>query len=99
MEITKERTNHTLSIALSGHLDALAAEDLSQIVHTELDDIEYLIFDMKNLSYIASAGLRVLLSAHKIMSKKGSMKLTHVNGEVKDVLDVTGLLRFLAIEE
>ncbi len=98
MEIKKEKNGTTLSIALSGRLDALSAPDLDKIIQNELNGIVYLVFDMKDLSYAASAGLRVLLSAQKIMMKQGSMKLTHVNREVMDILDMTGFLRFLSIE-
>jgi anti-sigma B factor antagonist len=48
---------------------------------------------------VASAGLRVLLLAQKRMKKQGSMKLTHVSEDVKDVLDMTGFIDFLTIEE
>ena len=98
MEIKKEKNGTTLSIALSGRLEALSAPDLDKIIQNELNGIVYLVFDMKDLSYAASAGLRVLLSAQKIMMKQGSMKLTHVNREVMDILDMTGFLRFLSIE-
>ena len=98
MEIKKEKNGNMLSIALSGRLDALNAPDLDRIIQNELNGIVYLVFDMKDLSYAASAGLRVLLSAQKIMMKQGSMKLIHVNREVMDILDMTGFLRFLSIE-
>lgn len=98
MEIKKEKNGNMLSIALSGRLDALSAPDLDRIIQNELNGIVYLVFDMKDLSYAASAGLRILLSAQKTMMKQGSMKLTHVNREVMDILEMTGFLRILSIE-
>lgn len=99
MEIVKEQTGNMLSIALSGRLDALAAPKLDAVIKNELDGIAYLVFDLKDLTYAASAGLRVILTAHKRMSRQGSMKLTHVNKEILDVLDLTGLLDYLSIED
>lgn len=57
-----------------------------------------LTLDFANLDYISSAGLRVLLSAHKAMCGKGGMKVTHANEIVKEVFDVTGFVDILNIE-
>ena len=51
------------------------------------------------LDYISSAGLRVLLSAHKAMSAKGGMKVTNVNEIVQEVFEVTGFADILNIEK
>lgn len=99
MEIKKEKTGNMLSIALSGELRAIDAPALEKIIKQELEGITYLVFEMKDLAYIASAGLRILFSAQKRMNKQGSMKLVHVNPEVRDVLDMTGYLQFLTLEE
>ena len=53
---------------------------------------------MKNLNYISSAGLRVLLGTQKKMNKQGSMKLTNVCEVVMDVLEMTGFADILVIE-
>ena len=47
---------------------------------------------------ISSAGLRVLLAAHKQMAGKGGMKVTNVNEVVQEVFDVTGFADILTIE-
>ena len=60
--------------------------------------MEKLLFDFSRLDYISSAGLRVLLSAHKTMSAKGGMKLTHVNDIIQEVFEVTGFSDILDIE-
>ena len=56
------------------------------------------MLDFAKLDYISSAGLRVLLSAHKAMSKKGGMKVVNANEMVKEVFDVTGFADILDIE-
>ena len=50
------------------------------------------------MAIISSAGLRALLSAYKVMSTKGGMKVTHVNEIVREVFDVTGFSDILTIE-
>ena len=61
-------------------------------------DIVELIMDFEKLEYISSAGLRVLLSAQKIMNKQGEMKLIHVNEVINEIFEVTGFSDILTIE-
>ena len=99
MKIDKTLSGSTLTIALEGRLDTTTAPDLDQELKDSLNDISELIFDFAALEYISSAGLRVLLSAQKTMSKQGSMKIMHVNDMVMDVFDVTGFADMLTIEK
>ncbi len=99
MEIKKEQNGSVLKISLSGRLDAVTAPDLDKVVQNELTGITELTLDFTDLVYVASAGLRVLLLAQKRMKKQGFMKLTHVNKDVKDVLEMTGFIDFLTIED
>ncbi|MBO4351772.1 MAG: STAS domain-containing protein [Proteobacteria bacterium] len=99
MKINKTLTGSTLTIALEGRLDTTTAPDLDQELKASLNDVSDLIFDFAALEYISSAGLRVLLSAQKTMSKQGSMKILHVNDMVMEVFDVTGFADMLTIEK
>lgn len=99
MEIKKEQNGSVLKISLSGRLDAVTAPDLDKVVQNDLAGITELTLDFTDLVYVASAGLRVLLLAQKRMKKQGFMKLTHVNKDVKDVLEMTGFIDFLTIED
>ena len=63
-----------------------------------LGSVDSLTLDFSKLEYISSAGLRVLLSAHKVMSAKGGMKVTNVNEIVQEVFEVTGFADILNIE-
>ncbi len=98
MEIKKTQTGSTLTVALVGRLDAVTAPDLEKELNKSLDGVQDLIFDFKELVYIASAGLRTLLVAQKRMKKQGSMKLVNVNDDVKEVLEMTGFIDFLTVE-
>ena len=85
-------------IALEGRLDTTTAPELEAQLKKLLDGAETLTFDFSSLDYISSAGLRVLLSAHKAMSAKGGLKITNVNEVVSEVFDVTGFSDILTIE-
>ena len=98
MKIDKNMNGTALNIALEGRLDTTTAPELEKELNDSMDIITELTLDFGKLDYISSAGLRVLLSAHKTMSKKGGMKITHVNEIVAKVFDVTGFADILTIE-
>lgn len=58
-----------------------------------------LVLDFTGLEYISSAGLRVLLAAQKVMNKQGKMVLRGVNSTITEVLEITGFVDILTIEE
>ena len=98
MTITKKQDGANLEILLEGRLDTMTAPELEKALNESLDNADTLTLDFENLAYISSAGLRVLLSAHKAMSRKGGMKVKNVNEIVKEVFDVTGFADILTIE-
>ena len=98
MTINKTQNGGALEIALEGRLDTMTAPELEAELNSSLKNAESLVLDFSKLNYISSAGLRVLLSAHKIMTGKGGMKVTHVNEIVQEVFDVTGFADILDIE-
>ncbi|MDO5132893.1 MAG: STAS domain-containing protein [Eubacteriales bacterium] len=84
--------------ALEGRLDTVTAPDLEKELKDALNGITDLTLDFENLEYISSAGLRVLLSAQKTMTKQGSMKITHVSETIMEIFEVTGFSDILTIE-
>lgn len=98
MVINKKQDGSALVVALEGRLDTTTAPELEQELKSSLDGITDLTLDMTKLDYISSAGLRVLLSAHKIMLKQGKMKVTNVSEIVREVFEVTGFSDILTIE-
>ena len=97
MTINKAVNGSELVMTLTGRLDTTTAPQLDDEIKT-LDGIEKLIFDFKGLEYISSAGLRVLLSAQKIMNKQGSMVIKNVSEEISEIFEVTGFVDILTIE-
>ena len=97
MTIHKTANGNELTLALEGRLDTMTAPELEAELKASLNGVDSLTLDFEKLDYISSAGLRVLLSAHKMMSGKGGMKVTHVNEIVAEVFDVTGFADVLNI--
>ena len=98
MEIRKETNAGTLNIAISGRVDTTTAPALENELKDSYDSCESLILDFAQVEYISSAGLRVLLSAQKVMSKKGGMKLVNVSQDIMEIFEVTGFTDILTIE-
>lgn len=98
LNISKESNATSLVVTLEGRLDTTTAPDLEKELKDSLDDVTELIMDFEKLKYISSAGLRVLLSAQKIMSRQGEMKLIHVSNTIMEIFEVTGFVDILTIE-
>ena len=98
MNIIKKQNADTMNIAVEGRLDTTTAPELEAELKSYLDGVTELVFDFEKLDYVSSAGLRVLLSAQKVMTKKGGMKLIHVNDTVMEIFEVTGFSDILSIE-
>ena len=98
MTISKTLNGNALTLALEGRLDTVTAPELERELDASLNGADKLTFDFEKLEYISSAGLRVLLYAHKVMSGRGGMKITNVNEIVSEVFEVTGFCDILEIE-
>lgn len=98
MTISTSKDNQALTITLEGRLDTNTAPLLEGELRTAVNGITDLTFDMGDIVYISSAGLRVLLSAQKVMKKQGSMRLINVRPEIMEIFEVTGFSEILTIE-
>ena len=99
LNIKSGKNGSEMTITLGGRLDTNTSPQLEELVDTSLDGGEKLVFDMANLEYISSAGLRVLLAALQIMEDQGEMVLRNVCEEIMDVLEITGFIDDLTIED
>ena len=98
MTIEIKRNAEETTIELVGRLDTNTAPSLDKTINEDIKDAVNIVLDLKELEYISSAGLRVLLSAQKKMQKIGSMKLKNVCEEVMEVFEMTGFSDILTIE-
>ena len=98
MEIIKTLNGNTLTLQLNGRLDTITAPELEAVITTELEKVNELIIDCTYLEYISSAGLRVLLSAQKVMNRQGEMIIRNASPEILEIFEVTGFVDILKIE-
>ena len=98
MTIEIKRNAEETVIEVVGRLDTTTAPALDKTIANDIEGTKNLVLNFKNLEYISSAGLRVLLGAQKKMQKIGSMKVTNVCEEVMEVFEMTGFADILTIE-
>ena len=98
MKLSTNREGGKLTILIDGRLDTSTAPELEKIVNENIDGVTELIFDLKDMPYTASAGLRVFLKSQKMMNSQGEMKVINVSDDVMEVFDLTGFTDIMNIE-
>ena len=98
MTITKKQDGTHLDMALAGRLDTTTAPQLEAELKQSIANVTELVLDFSGLEYLSSAGLRVLLSAQKVMIRQGSMVIKNVNETIMEIFEVTGFSDILTIE-
>ena len=98
MTIEKIAEGNKLTIALSGRLDTTTAPKLETELKQNISGVNELVLDLAALEYLSSAGLRVLLSAQKVMNRQGCMAVRNVNEVIMEIFEVTGFVDVLTIE-
>lgn len=99
LAIKSERDGQRLTVYLNGEVNSSTAPDLDAVINSMPEDVAELVLDMERLLYITSAGLRVLLSAQKRMSRSGTMLVTNVSRDVLDIFDMTGFSDILTVKK
>ena len=100
MKVEITQTDNKVMVSLAGRLDTVTSSEFEKNLtpYFAMSGIE-LHLDCNEMEYISSAGLRVVLTAHKnITAKGGRFVLTNLNKEVRSVFDMTGFSRILTIE-
>ena len=98
MNTTKTLENGILTVILDGKLDTNTTPQVQSELEADVENADSLIIDMKDLKYISSAGLRLLLSLHKKMMAKSGMTIKNVNDTNMEILEFTGFSDILNIE-
>ena len=98
MNINLEKQNDLLVVSLEGRLDTNTSPAFEEVINNINSDTKELVINIKDLEYISSAGLRVLLAAQKKMNKMGSMKVINVCDSIMEIFEITGFIDILTIE-
>ncbi len=98
MTVNVQKDGTKLTLIVEGRLGTNTASELETVVKENIAGVTDLVYDFGKLEYIASAGLRILLSSAKTMRKQGTMKIIKVPETVMDVFTFTGLVDVMDIE-
>lgn len=98
MTIDIKTNGDEAEVLVGGRLDTVTAPELEARLKEVYEVVKSLVFDFGELEYISSAGLRVLLSAQKVMNKIGKMTVKNVAPAVMEVFEITGFKDILNIE-
>jgi len=100
MEVSLKKSGDISIVEISGSIDSKTAPDLQQNILDIVADTSKIILDLTKVSFVSSAGLRVLLMVYRqLKAKDGKVVLVGVSDEIKDVMFMTGFITFFAIEE
>ena len=92
-----DNDNDKLTILLDDRLDVNTVPETGAKINQALGDTKYLVLDFRNVDYVSSMGLRMLLELQKKMKEQGRMELTNVGEDVMNVLTMTGFAGILNI--
>ncbi len=98
LSIDPIREGEKLTVTLKGEINVLTSKELYTFMDDSLTDVKELIFDIGEVEYISSAGLRVFLNSQKIMNTQGSMVIRGMSEEIKDTFDMTGFSKIMNIK-
>lgn len=99
MTINVERDFELVTLEITGCLDTTTAPNLEAVIQELSEDTKELVFDMSEVEYISSAGIRVVLNAYKKMhTNQGIMRIEKANDTVREVFEMTGLSEMLGGE-
>ena len=91
IQLSTERNGNEAIIKVEGKVDTNTAPQLDEAIQKEINEVDTLILDIKDVQYVSSAGLRVILAADQDMSDAGkSLKIKNAPEAVMDIFDMTG---------
>jgi len=87
------------TIAITGRIDTISAPELEEEFNRIEPKAEKVIFDMTEVDYISSAGMRMIVAVHRKMVSKGGLVLRGLKKNVRAIINLTGFSKVLTIEE
>lgn len=92
MEIETTMQENTCVVHITGRLDAVTSPKLDQEATQIIEQGNHkIVFDLTDLEYVSSAGLRIfLVMAKKLKQLNGELALAGLQGNIKEVLEISG---------
>jgi anti-sigma B factor antagonist len=95
MEVTVKQLDQVRVVTLDGDIDGSTAPLAQAAILEQIVPDMGLVVDMSSVNYMSSAGLRMLLSAHRAATSKGAaVVLVGLSEDLQDTMAATGFLDF-----
>ena len=99
MDISEDIQGTAVVLSLTGRLDSNTAPDLEQVLPARVEGHDATVVDLSHVSYVSSAGLRVLLKGAKTARSSGhGLALSGLAPSVREVFDISGFSSIFTIE-
>lgn len=95
LNVEKSFSGRCLRVTVVGELDSITSPALERELQ-DLDNVDEVVLDLKELAYTSSAGLRVIMGLKRRLAGR-PLKLENVGTEVREVLDMTGSSKLLGL--
>ncbi len=101
MHIKVEKINNKITaILVSGRIDGKIAPDIQEEILPHIQENSQILLDMSSVDYLSSAGLRMLLILYRQATQhKASLVLVGMGEEIKDIMSITGFLKYFEVYE
>jgi anti-sigma B factor antagonist len=96
MTINVERDYELVTLKITGRLDTTTTPNLETVINELSDSVKELVFNVSEIEYISSYGIRAMLKAYKKMtSNHGIMRIEQVNNTVREAFEMMGLAKMI----
>jgi anti-sigma B factor antagonist len=100
MKITTKQLKRVDLVTVSGRVDSATAPELDSVLKSIVEAGRFRIcMDLKDLEYLSSAGIKVLISTLKTCKRwnRGDLRLANLPPHIADVFDLAGLVPLFKI--
>lgn len=100
MDISIENFDYVKVLGFTGDIDGKTAPQVQDTILTHMQPGSKILLDMTGVSYMSSAGLRVLLTTYRrALQEQGQVMLAGLNSEIKETMSATGFLDFFVTSD
>lgn len=100
MEINVKSSGQVTVVEVAGDIDSNTAPQAQERILPLVQPAAKILLDMRGVEYMSSAGLRMLLSMYRQVSRQsGNIVLVGLAEDIKDTMSVTGFLNFFTTRD
>ena len=102
MKITYIKKDKRLIFEIEEDIDECCVQKIRRRIDNEIQRYmpKEVIFDFSNVSFMDSAGNRLIIGRYKLINMiGGELKIANVNTQIQKIFEMSGLLRLIPVEQ